>query len=67
MRIIIDRIEGKTAVLELPDGRTAHCDIALLPEGVKDGDILQMHIVIDEESRLKREQEVRSIQDKLKQ
>ena len=38
MRIIIDRIEGDVAVVELPNGQTLDCPAVLFPDGAE-GDV----------------------------
>ena len=46
MRIIIDRFEGKIAVVELEDGSIIDCPKALLPANAKEGSII--NITVDE-------------------
>lgn len=48
MKIIIDRFEGELAVVELPNGNMINCPKAMLPEDVKEGDIIS--IVVDEKA-----------------
>ena len=48
MRIIIDRFEGELAVVELPNGNMINCPKAILPDDVKEGDIIS--IVVDEKA-----------------
>lgn len=45
MKIIIDRFEGELAVVELPNGNIINCPKAMLPDDVKEGDIIS--IVVD--------------------
>lgn len=40
--VTIDGIEGEKVRVELPDGSTADWDIASLPTGVKEGDVVQV-------------------------
>ena len=54
MKVIIDRIEGTMAVVELPDGSYADLPSVLVPEA-QDGDILEIR-VLEEETRQRREQ-----------
>ena len=46
MRIIIDRIEGDFAIVELPSGQMIDCPRAMLPGNAKEGSIL--NITVDE-------------------
>ncbi|MBE5039112.1 DUF3006 domain-containing protein [Ructibacterium gallinarum] len=55
MTVIIDRIEGDTAVAELPDGSFAALSIKLIP-GVREGDAVT--ISIDQEATLKRKKHI---------
>ena len=48
MRIIIDRIEGDFAIVELPSGQMIDCPRAMLPDNAKEGSIL--NITVDEEA-----------------
>lgn len=67
MKVVVDRFEGAMAVLELPDGRTELCGRALLPEGVREGDVLEWGVRILPEERERREREAKDLQDRLKQ
>ncbi|MBR2283932.1 MAG: DUF3006 domain-containing protein [Ruminococcus sp.] len=63
--IIIDRLEGSMAVLEI-DGNIENIDRSLLPEGAKEGDILLLHgggYTIDRE---RTEQRRRAAADRLR-
>jgi hypothetical protein len=66
MRVVVDRIEKQTAVLELPDGGSAVCDKALLPAGTREGDVLDWSVTLLSDERRQREQEVKDLQDRLK-
>ena len=48
MRIIIDRLEGDFAIVELPSGQMIDCPRAMLPDSAKEGSIL--NITVDEEA-----------------
>ena len=48
MRIIIARIEGNFAIVELPSGQMIDCPRAMLPGYAKEGSIL--NITVDEEA-----------------
>lgn len=41
--ITVDGIEGSVARVELPDGTTADWDLASLPRGVREGDVVRLH------------------------
>ena len=41
MKIKVDRIEGKFAVCELPDGDMKNIFLSVLPEGTKEGSIIE--------------------------
>ncbi len=49
--IIIDRIEGEFAVVELPDGRMVDMPKELLPVGANEGDVIEIRINRDERAR----------------
>ena len=42
MRIILDRIEGDYAIVELPSGQMIDCPRAMLPGNAKEGSILNI-------------------------
>ncbi len=48
MKVIIDRIEGKYAVVELEDGNAVDMPVLLLPAGAKEGDTIEITINSDE-------------------
>ncbi|MDX9719136.1 MAG: DUF3006 domain-containing protein [Myxococcota bacterium] len=50
MRIVIDRIEGAIAVLDV-DGEIIDFPLAAMPEGAKEGSVLQFGIVSDKQIR----------------
>ncbi len=66
MNLIIDRFEESWAVLELPDGTTFNFPRSLLPEEVKEGDILHFEVSIDEEATRKRREHIQELLDDLK-
>ncbi len=59
--IVVDRIEGGRAVLEI-DGKTLDIPVAFLPPGAKEGDVLRLTLetertvdaVVEAEARLHR-------------
>lgn len=56
MRVIVDRIEGKYAVVELDDKSTVDLPLVLLP-GANEGDIV--NITIDKELTEQRREEIK--------
>lgn len=42
IRVFVDRVEGKRAVLELPGGGTLEVDAADLPAGTEEGEWLRL-------------------------
>lgn len=44
MKWIIDRIENDTAVCEIEDGRTIDVILDALPEGIKEGDVINISV-----------------------
>lgn len=57
MRYIIDRFEGEFAVVELEDKSFIDMPIELVPEGAKEGDILEIQINQEETKTLKEDKE----------
>jgi hypothetical protein len=52
MQVIIDRFEGDFAVVELANKETVNMPRVLLPEGAKEGDIID--IVLNQQGTLER-------------
>lgn len=44
MKLIIDRFEGKFAVVELENGQTINCPKVMLPDNAKEGIILTIAV-----------------------
>lgn len=44
MKVVVDKIEGDFAIVELPDRKMVNIPIILLPKEVKEGDILIIEI-----------------------
>jgi hypothetical protein len=63
MKVIIDRIEGAIAVLMPADDDEAvfNLPLAYLPEGVEEGDHLDMVFTIDRKSREEAEQRTKDL------
>lgn len=57
LKIIIDRFEGEFAVVELEDKSFIDMPIELVPEGAKEGDILEIQINHEETKTLKEEKD----------
>lgn len=55
MRIIIDRFEGDFVVVELEDKSFVDMPLKLIPEGAKEGDILEIEINREETEKLHEE------------
>ncbi|AOY76720.1 DUF3006 domain-containing protein [Clostridium formicaceticum] len=59
MKVTIDRFEGEYAVVELENRRTIDMPKSLVPEGAKEGDVLEIRIDREEtDSRKKRIEEL---------
>jgi hypothetical protein len=68
MKATIDRVEGKLAVLLIGDKGEVKLNvpISLLPEGSKEGDILDISIIRDEKATDEAKERVSNLIDKLK-
>ena len=53
MKVIIDRFEGESAVVELPDGSFSTLARALVPEA-SEGDVVRIEIDAPERRRVKK-------------
>lgn len=68
-QLSLDRFEGKNktvAVLVTDDGETINLPRALLPSGVKPGDVLNLTLERDDEATRKLAEETRKIQADLR-
>ena len=67
-KVIIDRIEGDLAVLVRSDddGVKFNVPIALLPDGAKDGDHLEMSFVRDDASKESEKKRIENLLAELK-
>lgn len=63
MKLIIDRIEEKTAVCEKPDGKIIEIPAEILPEKAGEGAVIE--IIYNEEETLKRKETVQNKLHKL--
>ena len=68
MKVTIDRIEDGYAVLLVRDNESLHIDlpVELLPEGCREGDILDIEICRDAESTEAAQKRVSDLIEKLK-
>lgn len=68
MRAVIDRIEGKLAVLLIGDeGKiTVNFPLSLLPEGSKESDVLSISIERDPQASQQAKERVSGLMEKLK-
>lgn len=59
MKVIIDRLEGDIAVVELEDNSIVDMSNLLLPKGAKEGDVIEIRIDNEEtKARKKRNEEL---------
>lgn len=69
MELIIDRIEGDIAVCENIDRTTTNIPLILLPDGVKEGDVILKdengEYVVDAEKTLERRQRIKKLLNNL--
>ena len=61
MKVIIDRFEGDFAVCEKEDKTMVNIDMRILPEKVKEGDVLNIEIKVDEEETEKRKKVIEEL------
>ncbi|HHV35876.1 MAG TPA: DUF3006 domain-containing protein [Syntrophomonadaceae bacterium] len=62
--IIIDRLEGDWVVVEF-EGGTFNIPKALFPQKVREGDVVRITIVVDEEATKDRKKRVEQLADEL--
>jgi hypothetical protein len=62
--LIIDRFEGDWAVLD-HDGTTFNFPRDLLPDGAKEGDVLELGLQVNKDATLERRQHIRKLEDEL--
>lgn len=53
MKYIIDRFEGKYAIVELEDQTFANVEVSALPPGAKEGDVISVAIDVVETTERK--------------
>lgn len=59
--VVVDRIEGSTAVLTLDDGQELNWPTDELPSDASEGDVLKLSLVTDEELTRDREGTAKAI------
>lgn len=63
MKVIIDRIEGGFAIVELENGSHFNLPTGLLPEGAKEGSVID--ISLDKASEKKKRRDISRLENKL--
>lgn len=63
MKVIIDRIEGGFAVVELENGSHFNLPTGLLPEGAKEGSVID--ISLDKAAEEKKRRDISRLENKL--
>jgi len=66
MQAIVDRIEGKIAVLEIEGELFIEIPKKFLPKGVKDGDVLKITFEIDKPAKKQKIEKIKKLQEKLR-
>ena len=61
MKVIIDRVEGNFAVGEKEDKTMVNIDVRILPEKVKEGDVLNIEIKVDKEETERRKKSIEEL------
>lgn len=65
MKVVIDRFEGKFAILELENGEVVNVPIDIIPQGAKEGDVLL--IEIDKKETENRQKRISELFEELKE
>lgn len=63
MKVIIDRIEGDFAIVELKDKDFANLPVKLLPDGAKEGSVIEISLCESETAQ--RQEKISGLMDKL--
>ncbi len=68
MKVTLDRVEGSTAILLVRDDERFRIEIPveLMPEGLREGDILDISISRDDDATEEARKRVQDLIDKLK-
>lgn len=62
MKVTIDRFEGEFAVIEFESGKTADMPCILIPDGAKEGDVIEIRIDA-QETELRKQRISRKLKD----
>lgn len=68
MKVIIDRFEGKYAVCEKENRKMINIEVSSLPEGVKEGDVLDINcgkIKLNKVETQRRNREIKELTEDL--
>lgn len=63
MKVIIDRFEENFAIVELEDKNMINMPMELIPEGAKEGNVIE--ILIDKEETLLRKEKIEKLMNNL--
>lgn len=66
MKTTVDRLEDDIAVLLVDESMKLNVPVALLPAGVREGDVLEISITIDEKATGDAKERVSSLMERLK-
>jgi hypothetical protein len=66
MKATVDRFEGDMAVLLVDESIRFNMPVAMLPNGVREGDVLEISIIIDEKATKDAKVRVSSLMERLK-
>lgn len=55
--LVIDRFEGEYAIIEM-NRRLFHVPKSLFPKGAKEGDVINIQIIVDKDETMKRKQAI---------
>ena len=67
MNVVIDRIEGNIAIIELPErGGRIEIPVKFLPKGAGEGNVLDMSFRLNKEEEKSRREKIKKMQEDLK-
>lgn len=66
MRAVIDRIEGRLAVLEIEGEGEVLWPVKFLPNGIKPGNILDIDISLNPEAEKRQRDKIKKLRERLK-
>lgn len=58
---IIDRFEGNFAIVETDDRQTFNLPRSLLPQGAKEGDVISISVVVDQNETKSRQERIKGM------